>query len=176
MNVCLVTVDGTDYLIQEPHPFVKEFNRKFKSHKFGKAALRYEIGINILTGDIVYYYGPFPAGMNDLSIFQIRLEMLLAPGEKVVADKGYKGSFLVHTPLQAKNRAHSKAMNKARARHEANNRHLKEWGVLQKHFRHDRHKHHHCFQAVIAIIQLYYENGRPPFQVPEHSDPIQIPF
>lgn len=40
-SICKVTVDGTDFLINEPTPF----NKKWCSHKFKHAALRYEIGI-----------------------------------------------------------------------------------------------------------------------------------
>jgi hypothetical protein len=48
-NECLVSVDGTDFQINEPTPFSKGYY----SHKFNGPGLRYEIALNIMTGDIV---------------------------------------------------------------------------------------------------------------------------
>ena len=53
-NDALVTVDGTDFRIQEPIPF----NRRWYSKKFNGPALRYEVGISINTGYIVWFNGP----------------------------------------------------------------------------------------------------------------------
>ena len=55
---CKVTVDGTDFRIQEPIPF----NPKWYSYKFKGPGLRYEVAICIKTGWIVWVNGPFPAG------------------------------------------------------------------------------------------------------------------
>ena len=55
---CKITVDGTDFRIQEPSPF----DPKWYSHKFRGPGLRYEIGVCIKTGWIVWVNGPFPAG------------------------------------------------------------------------------------------------------------------
>ena len=55
---CKITVDGTDFRIQEPIPF----NPKWYSHKFKGPGLRYEVAICIKTGCIVWVIGPFPAG------------------------------------------------------------------------------------------------------------------
>ena len=53
-----MTVDGTDVMIWEPTPFSK----MWYSHKFHGAELRYEIGMCIQTGDIVWVNGPFKCG------------------------------------------------------------------------------------------------------------------
>jgi len=53
-----ITVDGTDFWVPEPKPF----NPDYYSHKFNHAGLRYEIGICIVTGWIVWINGPFPCG------------------------------------------------------------------------------------------------------------------
>ena len=66
VGLCLVRVDGTDFWICEPKPFAKDFY----SHKFAKAGLRYEVGVCIQTGLIVWINGPFAAGKyNDITIF-----------------------------------------------------------------------------------------------------------
>ena len=57
-QVALQTIDGTDFKVWEPHPF----NPDYFSHKYNHAGVRYEIGICIKTGWIVWINGPFPCG------------------------------------------------------------------------------------------------------------------
>ena len=52
------SMDGTDCPIREPFPF----DRKWMSHKFKAAALRYDISLSIKSGDIVHAAGGVPAG------------------------------------------------------------------------------------------------------------------
>jgi hypothetical protein len=92
---CLVTVDGVDFQIEEPTPF----STAWYSHKFHGPGLRYELAVSISTGDIVAFNGPFPCGaFPDLKIFRSRLKQELGQGEKVVADRGYKGDTKTCTP------------------------------------------------------------------------------
>ena len=80
-----MTVDGTDFRIAEQ-------GRIFYSHKFKKSGLRYEVGICILTGDIVWINGPYPCGSwPDINIFRDALITELEAGERVEADDGYIG-------------------------------------------------------------------------------------
>jgi DDE superfamily endonuclease len=164
-----MTIDGTDFQIQEPIPF----SNKWYSHKFGGPALRYELGVAISTGDIVWFNGPFPAGrFNDLRIFRHSLKGYLDPGEKVVADRGYLGDPQIYTPDYPRNSAHKLTMRRARARHESVNRNLKKWKSLKHVFRHSRNKHGIVFQSVVVLTQIMTENGRPPFQVRNVHDPV----
>ena len=79
-NRCLVCVDGIHFKIDEPRPFSSRWN----SHKLGGSALAYELVSNIMTGDIVAFNGPFPAGeWPDLKIFRNKTRQRLTPGEKV---------------------------------------------------------------------------------------------
>ena len=48
-NICRISVDETDFRIQEPKPFSKKWFR----HKFNGSGLRYKIGIEITTEWIV---------------------------------------------------------------------------------------------------------------------------
>ena len=78
-----MSVDGTDFKIQQP----QIFDKKWFSHKFKGPGLRYEVALNIQTGDIVWSHGPFPPGAHtDLAIFLQGLAHKLKPGEKVKAD------------------------------------------------------------------------------------------
>jgi hypothetical protein len=51
-------VDGTDFHIREPEPFDPEWYTK----KFNGPGVRYEVGIAIQTGYIVWVNGPFKPG------------------------------------------------------------------------------------------------------------------
>ena len=62
---CLVSIDGTDFRIEEP----TIWDPKWHSQKFNGPGLRYEVGVCIQTGDIVWINGPYPPGeWNDLQI------------------------------------------------------------------------------------------------------------
>ena len=49
-------MDGTDCRIQEPTPFSPKWFRS----KFRGPGIRYEVGLNINTGDIVWVFGGYP--------------------------------------------------------------------------------------------------------------------
>jgi hypothetical protein len=62
-------LETTDCPINKP----TEFNPIWYSHKLNGAGLRYEVGLNIRTGDIVWVGGGVPCGeFNDLSLAQQR--------------------------------------------------------------------------------------------------------
>ena len=63
-----ITVDGTDFCIQPPND--GQPRSSWYSHKFKKPAVRYEVGISIQSGDIVWLSGPWRAGRYpDITIF-----------------------------------------------------------------------------------------------------------
>jgi hypothetical protein len=148
-------VDGTDFKIVQLAPFSK----KWYSHKFNGPGLRYEVGLCIQTGDIVWIHGPFPPGdWPDLSIFRHALLHHLGDGERVEADAGYIGEFPRHvkTPV-----------------HETVNKRFKQWGCLKQVFRHVHdlaYKHASVFRAVAVITQLAIEDGEPLYAVEYHDD------
>lgn len=159
-NHCNVSVDGTDFKICEPSPF----QTKWYSHKFNGPGLRYEVGICIGTGHIVWVHGPFPCGRySDLSIFRLGMKESLLSGEKVVADGGYRDNCCEQ--LGGQSSTLSKVYSVVRARHETVNRRLKQFFVLGHRFRHDLSRHSACFHAVSNLTQLMIENGEPLFSV-----------
>lgn len=152
-----MSIDGTDCKIREPIPF----NRKWYSHKFSSAGLRYEIGISIEQGHIVWVYGPFPCGdWPDVKIFRHRLKGLLHYGEQVVSDKGYPDQCCVSNST-----SNQILFSRIRARHETVNRRFKEFRVIGSVFRNDLSLHGKCFHAVTNIVQLMLENGYPLFSL-----------
>jgi hypothetical protein len=157
-----VTVDGTDFRIFEPIPF----HVKWFSHKFNGPGLRYEIGISIQTGDIVWVHGPFRCGeWPDLRIAREALIYALDPGEMYLADGGYyDGNNWSDTP-NGLNDYEQYQKSLARARHETANARFKMWGALRQIYRHKRESHWAVFNAIANITQLTIRNGEPLFQV-----------
>lgn len=161
-RTCKATVDGTDFRIQQPHPFSKTWY----SHKFRGPGLRYEVAVCIQTGDIVWINGPFKPGVwNDLMIFRRNLKARLGPGEKVETDAGYYDDVKVRTDSNIVSQADGRAKQNARSRHENVNRRLSQFSCLQQTFRHDLRKHKPVFGAVAVITQVAFESGSEPWQV-----------
>ena len=148
---CRVTVDGTDFRINEPTPF----SRIWYSHKFKGPGLRYEVGVSLM-GDIVWVSGPFACGSNtDLTIFRSGMKKALLPGERVIADRGYNDDHCaIPSRLTPQGRAIAAEL---RARHETCNGRFKTWRILSERFRHHRSKHSFCFHAIANITQLLIE-------------------
>ena len=84
---CRTSVNGTDFKIYDPSPF----NATLHSHKFHGPGLRYEMGVAIDSGYIVWLHGPLPCGNHSHGcIFNVGLKKQLRGGENVVADGGYR--------------------------------------------------------------------------------------
>jgi hypothetical protein len=170
-NRALVCVDGIHFKIPEPSPFSKDW----KSHKLGGSALAYELVTCIMTGDIVGFNGPFPAGKwPDINIFRNKTKIMLGEMEMALGDLGYRGDAKILTKYDARDRQHSYAMGCARDRHETINQRLRTWRVLKNDYRHNRHDHHYFFRAGCVLEQIKFENGSPPFQVHNYVDPVLI--
>ena len=135
--------------------------------------MRYEIGVDILAGNIVWLEGPYAAGKYpDIKIFRSCLARWLDPSERVEADDGYIGEApqRVKCPGSAANPTENQAMqSRVRSRHETLNGRLKNWEILKQVFRHDILEHGNVFRAIAVITQLSIQNGEPLFEV-EYSD------
>jgi hypothetical protein len=164
-NTCLVTVDGTDFRINEPTPFWPGW----KSFKFNGPGVRYEVALCIRSGDLVWINGPFPCGhWPDLKIFRHALIFELQDGEKVEADKGYRGEpEHINTPNSNifLNDIGKRQKALARTRHETINKRFKQWNCLSRTFRHRLSMHGTVFRAVAVMTQISIENGEPLFGV-----------
>jgi len=151
----LITIDGTDVKIFEPSPRSKIW----WSHKFNHAALRYEIGQCIKTGDIVWINGPFPANISDREIFDMGLSLELLPWELVEADNGYSGRVQIQIPRAGPTRLDRKQKSQARGRIENVNRRLKVFKIMERFESTNIEKHAKIARAVAVIVQLSFENG-----------------
>ena len=112
MNDCLISVDGTNLRIPQQGHVAKR--NSWASHKYaGKSALRYELGVDTITGHLVWINGPFPAGeFPDVAIFRSCLSLWLDQDERVEADDGYIGDapYKVKCPASLTNPDESQAM------------------------------------------------------------------
>mgnify|MGYP006206982325 FL=1 len=166
-----MTIDGKDFRVPQ-QGLMKEGN-PFGSHKYaGKSALRYELGVSILGGDLVWIQGPYPAGkFTDITIFNKVLCHFLDPGKWVEADEGYVGHpDKIVCPTNPGYSDERRAMSaRARARHETLNGRLKNWGILKQVFRHRIHLHGTVFRACAVVTQVGILIGESLFEV-EYGD------
>lgn len=161
-SVCKITLDGTDCRIYEPAPF----DRKWFSHKFKGPGLRYEIGLCIQTGWIVWVNGPYPCGSHpDLKIARDWIFLELGNDEMVLADGGYNdGRNHAETPTGLNN-ADQKMKKEARARHETVNGRIKNFRILSNVYRNKIENHQTVFMTICVITQISIQAESPLFQV-----------
>ncbi len=171
LNNCTMTVDGTDSRV--PQKGVATKGNAFASHKYaGKSALRYELGIDILAGNLVWIQGPYPAGKyTDIKFFNKVLRNFLEPGERVEANEGYRSHpDKIKCPGNDANPADNRAMQgRVGACHETLNGRLKNWGILSQVFCHHITMHGDVFRACAVVTQLTVENGELLFEA-EYED------
>ena len=154
-SVIRASADGIDFLIREQTPF----DGKWWSHKYHRAALRYEIGISVTSGEIVWMFGPFPAGKYSYQRkYNMKMRHCLAENEKILGDLGYGGPTIVHNRIRNDDDGnHAKCLT---AYHENINGRMKQFNCLQYRWRHSVHKHHLCAFDVANLVQIWIKQGR----------------
>lgn len=131
------------------------------SHKFRGPGLRYEIGLNIRNGNIVWAFGGYPCGeFTDLKLAREAFEQAVDDNERVMADLIYLDPLFI-IPNDINGDQHKRIMS----RHETVNKRLRQFLILKTEFRHDRQKHPMVFRAVANLTQLKLENGEPLYGV-----------
>lgn len=153
-----MSLDGVDFRVNEPHPF----DRRYYSHKFNHAGLKYEIGLSF-SGKIVWVAGGIPCGVGDRELAESSLANELEDGETVMADLGYRridGIFV--TPVRPRNGQDltfeelkfNKDHKRIMCRHENVNSRMKVFKVLSTTFRHHLSKHTDCVFAIAQLTSL----------------------
>lgn len=164
-----VSLDATDCPVQEPTTPQQDFLREYFSHKLHGAGLRYEIGLNFRTGDMVWLFGGYPCGrLNDLSLSREFYLTQILPGELTLADDGYNDMNFFMYPVAYPHLA--RELKAIAQRHETINNMFKRWAVLAVPFRHELEKHRFCFYAVGHIIQLMQLTGERVYDVDVNED------
>jgi len=146
-----ISVDGTDFEINEPIPF----STKWFSKKHNGPGLRYEIALALYSNQVVWFSGPHPCGaFSDLKTFQScgLKGLLVLSNEKAIADGTYMDGSV--SGKGKGSREWRKAKSRMRARHESLNRRLKVFKMLSQKYIMAREKHHIVFQAALFLLQL----------------------
>lgn len=141
--------------------------------KFKGPGLRYEIAVSVQTGHIVSVIGPYPCGSwRDDKIFMNGLVHRLLPGEKVIADKGYRmlGRWCECPDRINGNVNYERLKYNVRSRHETVNARFKHYCALSSRFRGHPSEHWYHVHAIANIVQINLHNGKPLFQLPEYND------
>lgn len=150
------------------------------SHKFKKkSGLRYEIGVCIQTGDVVWINGPYPCGKcPDIAIFRDSLMHHLGEGERAEADDGYVGETPQHAkcPKSFTNLEITLCMQeRVRSRQETINKRLKDWEILNTvKCRHDILDHGDAVRAILCIEQIAINQGEQLFETGYKDPPCDI--
>ena len=165
-STCKISLDGTDCPIQEP----KEFSARWYSHKFKGPGLRYEVGLCIQTGWVVWKNGPYPCGAYpDVKIARDLLVPSMRRGEKYIADRGYRdGQTFASTPTGYSNDL-ERMKSKVRARHEHINSRIKRFSILSTRFRAGLDKHWIVFHSIVNMLQIDIQIGNCLYQI-EYND------
>ena len=94
-----MTLDGFECPIEQP--WDNEIQHQYYSRKKKRHTIKYEIGIQLTSGKIVWLVGGTPGSVHDLSMTRhFGLIPLLLPGEMVLADKAYIGEACFVCPFK----------------------------------------------------------------------------
>ena len=165
---CTISVDGTDFRIQRQ----KGSYKHWYGYKFKKPGDRYEVGVSIKGGDIVWINAPFACGSkNDIQIFRHSLKNFLEEGERVEADDGYIGEAPKYMLYQKAirsikvTREREQLAQRIRNRQETVNKRFKQFNCLNGTFRHRVQCHSMCFRAIVVLTQICIQKGEALFKV-----------
>ena len=180
MEIFCLTVDGTDFKINEPKHKTVPIDNGMCSHKMKHAAAKYEIAMAVNSPKCVHMAGPFKGGTHDLEMFRRGglKEKLQALNVKIrnsqrtklaIADRGYSSKKadeknLLSLPNSMGSKGLERFKSRARLCHETFNGRLKFFGSLSAQmFRHGFDKHKFVFEAVVVTVQYQMDNGSPIF-------------
>lgn len=168
-RVFRISIDGTQFWIEEPIDPDFRKNTKFFSFKFKHAGVNVEIALDLFQDRAVWINGPFVGSMHDITIFRkggLREKLKACKTIKAIADKGYRGEkkyVSTHNSLDTPEVQEFK--KRALARHESYNKRLKNFGCLSQRFRHKFENFRMFLLAVAVTVQFQIENGSPLFDV-----------
>ena len=159
-------VDGTHCRVMKPQHHKYPFDKRYKSHKFGKDAVTYEIMLD-MKGIPRWVNGPHPAGKNDKLMYNEQLRQKVPDGKLLIADCGYDGCKKVSTPSNYESEALKEFKRNHRARIEHYNGRLKNFAILDGIFRTKgekrMEKHKTVFDAINVIVTIAIKTGFPLF-------------
>jgi len=167
-DIWVLSVDGIHCWIKEPKHPVWSQDRKYYSHKYGKAGLMYELGICLSTNRLLWMRGPFPAGTSDTTV--ARKEGLVAKlrrlGGKAIGDRGYNGQpNEISTPNAHDNKGVQLFKRRALMRQENFNGLIKNFDITNKRFNRNHQRFEVAFEAVCVLCQYKIEIETPLYDI-----------
>jgi len=168
-TVFIISVDGVDFKTWEPKHTEMPYDKSMMSHKFTKAAWKYEVALDIYSSKCVWVSPKYKGGVHDKVIFLRALRGMVPAGKKVIVDRVYgsKAQHEDHEILALPNLCDPAELQnfkaRVRSRHETFNGRLRFFHSLYSTFRHNQDKHELVFYAVVAMVQYQMDHGSPIF-------------
>ena len=162
----VASVDGTQCQTNEPRDPNMRKNPRNYSHKFHLPGRNHEIAIDLWQSRCVHCKVSDRASVPDLTAFRQELRGKMAPGKRLIADKGYI-SFrnnehdIIAFPNPLDTPAVKDFKDRARARHETFNKRLKDFKCLKHSFTQGVDKQQACFFAAVVLTQYAIEDTGP---------------
>ncbi len=146
--------------IFEPTPFSAELY----GHKFMFAGLRYEVGVSIERGNLMWVNGAIPCGIfQDLVIFRHGVKKFLSENKKIVANKGYPDERCLKSDEAPTE--HENLHGEIRAGNESASRRFKQFSALTSTFRHSLDLHGYVFHAIANLSHVSIELRESLFEI-----------
>jgi len=152
-----MVVDVTECRIEQPLDYC--IQKPFYSGRSKHHCMKYEVGVEILTGLFVWFSGAWPGSFNDLTIIR-RSGLLdkLRLGERIMADKIYIGERQILTAFKNARGIRQLSINRAVYRRriivENSLNRIKTFNFTQQEWRHDLKLHPLAFKAIINILNI----------------------
>ena len=154
-----MTLDVTECFIQ--CPFENAIQHLYYSGKKRRHTIKYEIGIHLQSGKIVWLNGGIPGSVHDLTIIQNSgLLSNLFPGELVLSDKVYIGEICFYHPIKPAITIEEKQFNSAissiRETVEHTIHRIKIFGFTQQKWRHNLNLHSIAFSVICHTLNIEF--------------------
>ena len=160
-----ITVDGTDFKMNEPRDRPVPQDKRVCSKKMNHAAVKYEVGMSVFRPKCVWISKQYDGATHDITMYRTSgLKEKLVEGKLVIADLGYRSSrpdekdvFSLPSNYDSKQLYNFKS--RARLRHEGFNSMLKKYNILFDEFRHGKKKQEIACTAVAVLSQCKIDHG-----------------
>ncbi len=152
-----MTLDGFECPIERP--LDNEIQQHYYSGKKKRHTIKYEIGVQIISGKVVWLAGDAPGSVHDLQMARsFSLITLLLPGEKVLADKAYIGENCFIHPFKPATTEEEKKFNtkisSIRETVEHTIGRIKLFQFLKQQWRHDLDLHPVAVKVVCHALNI----------------------
>ena len=135
--------------------------REYYSGKKRKHTIKYEIGIQLQTGNIVWLAGGVPGSVHDLTLLRsCNLLSKLFYGEFILADKAYIGETCLLHPIKPASTIEEKEFNATISSIHETVEHtiqrIKIFGFTQQKWRHNLNLHPIAFKVICHTLNIEF--------------------